>query len=41
MIEGLLRVTFTRVDQEAGDVISEFLNHALYRSAMSSEEATR
>ena len=39
--DGVLMVTFTRIDTEAGDVIAEFLNHALYASATSSEEANR
>ena len=29
--DGLISVTFKTLDPEAGDVISEFLNHALYR----------
>lgn len=34
--EGALRLTFTRIDREAGDVLAEFLNHALYASAIGS-----
>lgn len=39
--DGVLFVTFTEIDPEAGDVIAELLNHALYNSATSSEEANR
>lgn len=42
--DGVLAVTFSSVDPEAGDareVIDEFLNHALYGSATASEEASR
>jgi hypothetical protein len=39
--DGVIDVTFNKVDFEAGDVIAEFLNHALYRSAVAAEEANR
>lgn len=39
--DGVLHVTFTEIDPDAGDVIAEFLNHALYNSATSVEEANR
>lgn len=40
--DGIIHVTFKQVDNEAGgDVIAEFLNHVLYQSATSSEEASR
>jgi hypothetical protein len=38
--DGVLALTFTTIDEEAGDVIAEFLNHALYGSATASEEAS-
>lgn len=39
--DGVLVCTFTQVDHEAGDVIAEFLNHVLYRSATMGEELSR
>ena len=39
--DGILYVTFKKLDQDAGEVIAEFLNHALYHSATSQEEANR
>jgi hypothetical protein len=39
--DGFFHVTFHKVDAEAGEVVDEFLNHVLYRSATSGEEASR
>ncbi len=39
--DGALRLTFTRVEGDAGAVIAEFLNHALYASAVAGPEALR
>lgn len=42
--DGVIDLTFTFVDEEAGDaaaVIDEFLNHALYGSATAAEESSR
>jgi len=39
--DGLLHLTFSHIDFEAGDVLGEFLNHVLYRSATAPEEANR
>lgn len=39
--DGVIAVTFRKIDPEAGDVIAEFLNHALFHSATSQEEANR
>lgn len=42
--DGVIHLAFSAVDEEAGEareVIDEFLNHALYASATSGEEAGR
>ena len=42
VVEGAFEVTFKHVDSEAGaDVIDEFLNHVLYRSATAGEDGAR
>lgn len=39
--EGVLRLRFTRLDAAAGDVLAEFLNHALHASAIAGPELLR
>jgi hypothetical protein len=39
--DGMIDLTFTRADAEAGAVIDEFLNHALFASATAEPESHR
>ena len=39
--DGVIQVTFMRIEAEAGEVIGEFLNHVLFRSAQIGEEVRR
>jgi hypothetical protein len=39
--EGVLRLTFTRVDGDTDNVVDELLNHALYASSVAGPELLR